>query len=37
MQYCASSDAHYYDVDGIDISNAFASIAQTINQLRLIQ
>lgn len=37
MQYCASSDAHYYDVEGIDISNAFASIAQTINQLRLIQ
>lgn len=37
MQYCASSDAHYYDVDGIEISQAFASIARTINQLRLIQ
>jgi len=37
MRYCASTDAHYYDVDGIDISNAFASIARTINQLRLIQ
>jgi len=37
MRYCASSDAHYYDVNGIDISNAFASIARTINQLRLIQ
>jgi len=37
MRYCASSDAHYYDVDGIDISDAFASIARTINQLRLIQ
>jgi hypothetical protein len=37
MRYCASSDAHYYDVDGIDISNAFSSIARTINQLRLIQ
>jgi Flp pilus assembly protein TadG len=37
MRYCASSDAHFYDVDGIDISNAFASIARTINQLRLIQ
>ncbi|NKX43398.1 TadE/TadG family type IV pilus assembly protein [Roseicyclus persicicus] len=37
MRYCASSDAHYYDVEGIDISNAFASIARTINQLRLIQ
>jgi hypothetical protein len=37
MQYCASSDAHYYDVDGIEISDAFASIARTINSLRLIQ
>lgn len=37
MRYCASSDAHYYDVNGLDISNAFASIARTINQLRLVQ
>jgi hypothetical protein len=37
MQYCASSDAHYYDVEGIEISDAFASIARVINQLRLIQ
>lgn len=37
MQYCASSDAHYYDVEGLEISQAFASIARTINQLRLIQ
>jgi Flp pilus assembly protein TadG len=37
MQYCASSDAHYYDVTGLDISDAFSSIARTINQLRLIQ
>ena len=37
MEYCASSDAHYYDVEGIEISQAFASIARTINQLRLIQ
>lgn len=37
MRYCASSDAHYYDVQGIEISDAFASIARTINQLRLIQ
>jgi hypothetical protein len=29
--------AHYYDVQGIEISDAFASIARTINQLRLIQ
>lgn len=37
MRHCASSDAHYYDVEGIEISQAFASIARTINQLRLIQ
>jgi len=37
MRYCASSDAHYYDVEGLEISQAFASIARTINQLRLIQ
>lgn len=37
LRHCASSDAHYYDVDGIEIADAFNSIAQTINQLRLIQ
>ncbi len=37
MQHCATSDAHYYDVDGIEIADAFASIARTINSLRLIQ
>ncbi|MEM9754841.1 MAG: hypothetical protein AAF914_02550, partial [Pseudomonadota bacterium] len=37
MQYCATSTAHYYDVEGIEISEAFASIANTINQLKLIQ
>ncbi|AHM04164.1 hypothetical protein roselon_01798 [Roseibacterium elongatum DSM 19469] len=37
MRDCASSDAHYYDVDGIEISDAFASIARSINQLRLVQ
>ncbi|MDG3041876.1 TadE/TadG family type IV pilus assembly protein [Roseicyclus marinus] len=37
MRACASSDAHYYDVDGLDISIAFNSIAQTINRLRLVQ
>lgn len=37
LRYCASSDAHYYDVEGIEITQAFASIARTINQLRLIQ
>ena len=37
MRDCASSDAHYYDVNGLDISTAFDSIAQTINRLRLVQ
>jgi hypothetical protein len=37
MRYCASSDAHYYDVTGLNISDAFSSIARTINQLRLVQ
>jgi Flp pilus assembly protein TadG len=34
---CATTEAHYYDVEGIEISEAFASIARSINQLRLIQ
>ncbi len=37
MQYCATTPSHYYDANGIEISEAFASIAQSINQLRLIQ
>lgn len=37
MQYCATTPSHYYDASGIEISEAFASIAQSINQLRLIQ
>lgn len=37
MQYCATTPAHYYDAAGIEISEAFASIAQSINQLRLVQ
>ncbi len=37
MQYCATTPAHYYDAAGIEISEAFASIAQSINRLRLIQ
>ncbi|MEJ6393954.1 pilus assembly protein TadG-related protein [Gymnodinialimonas sp. 2305UL16-5] len=37
MQYCATTPAHYYDVDGVEISQAFDSIARAINQLRLIQ
>jgi hypothetical protein len=35
LRQCASSDSHYYDVDGLEISDAFASIASAIRQLRL--
>ena len=37
MQSCASSDAHHFDVDGLDIDNAFTSIAREIHELRLTQ
>lgn len=35
MRYCASSSGHYFDVNGVEISEAFSSIANTIQQLRL--
>ncbi|MFD1343201.1 pilus assembly protein TadG-related protein [Litorisediminicola beolgyonensis] len=37
MKDCASSPAHYFDVDGTEIEDAFYSIARAINQLRLTQ
>ncbi|MCE0506842.1 pilus assembly protein TadG-related protein [Roseivivax sp. GX 12232] len=37
MQNCASSPAHYFDVEGIEIEEAFYAIARAINQLRLTQ
>lgn len=37
MQDCASSPAHYFAVEGIEITDAFRQIARTINQLRLTQ
>ena len=37
MRNCASSPSHFYRVDGLDISIAFASIANQINQLKLVQ
>jgi uncharacterized protein YegL len=37
LQDCASSDGHYFDVDGLEIKDAFASIATSIRQLRLTQ
>ncbi|MDV7142649.1 pilus assembly protein TadG-related protein [Tropicimonas sp. TH_r6] len=37
LEDCASLPTYYYDVQSVDISNAFASIALQINQLRLTQ
>jgi Flp pilus assembly protein TadG len=37
MRDCASSPAHYFPVEGLEISEAFRAIARTINQLRLTQ
>ncbi|MFN0115499.1 MAG: pilus assembly protein TadG-related protein [Paracoccaceae bacterium] len=37
LRSCASSPAHYYAANGIDISTAFAAIASSINKLRLTQ
>ncbi len=37
LRNCASSDSHYFDVEGLEISDAFASIATSIRQLRLTQ
>ena len=36
MQDCASSAAHYFDVDGTNLTDAFAAIARQISALRLI-
>jgi len=35
LQDCASTDTHYFDAEGAELSTAFASIARTITQLRL--
>jgi hypothetical protein len=37
LQDCASSDSHFFDVDGLEISDAFSAIASSIRQLRLTQ
>jgi hypothetical protein len=34
---CASSDAHYYDADGIEITEAFSAVATKITELRLVE
>lgn len=37
IEDCASTIAHYYDAQGLEISTAFNSIAANISQLRLMQ
>ncbi|MDX2483644.1 MAG: pilus assembly protein [Pseudodonghicola sp.] len=37
LEDCASSSSHFFDVDGLEISDAFASIASSIRKLRLTQ
>lgn len=37
MKNCASSDSHFFRVEGVEIVNAFEAIARQINQLRLTQ
>lgn len=34
---CATSNAHFFDADGLEISEAFSAIESQINQLRLLQ
>ena len=36
MRNCASSPAHYFDVEGLDLTDAFAAIAREISKLRLV-
>lgn len=37
LENCASSTNHHFDVDGLEIADAFASIASSIRKLRLTQ
>ncbi|MBR9651619.1 TadE/TadG family type IV pilus assembly protein [Thalassovita aquimarina] len=37
LSRCASSPSHHFDVNGLDIADAFDSIAASITKLRLIQ
>jgi Flp pilus assembly protein TadG len=37
LKDCASSASHYFDVNGLEIADAFAAIASSIRQLRLTQ
>ncbi len=37
LRDCASSDSHFFDVQGLEIADAFRSIASSIRKLRLTQ
>lgn len=37
LQDCASSPSHFFDVEGLEIEEAFSAIAQSISQLKLTQ
>nr|WP_321508592.1 Tad domain-containing protein [uncultured Celeribacter sp.] len=37
LRNCASSPAHYYDVEGLEITDAFAAIATKVTELRLVE
>ncbi|MDK3019476.1 TadE/TadG family type IV pilus assembly protein [Pseudodonghicola flavimaris] len=37
LKDCASSDSHFFDVEGLEIADAFSSIASSIRKLRLTQ
>lgn len=37
LQDCASSPSHFFDVNGLEIADAFSAIASSIRQLRLTQ
>lgn len=37
LKDCASSDSHYFDVEGLEIQDAFDAIASSIAQLKLTQ
>lgn len=37
LEDCASSASHYFDVEGVEITETFHAIARQINNLRLIQ
>ena len=37
LQQCASTPSHFFDVQGLEIEEAFSAIAQSISQLKLTQ